>query len=230
MSIDKFGRVLQNEENQRVSYSQVGGLPTTSDGHYNAQNKIIRNLGMPLAGEDAANIDYVNKKTSACLKLKVGGHFDAKNNIIRRVKAPVEKADVVNKEYLESLIPIKLSDGYSLGNVKLKDVAYPVQPGDGVNVQYINNTCVKYENGLINGNNCILANIKHGIEDTDAATIANVKTSIEETKLNIENNLRNLGSALFRYVHRHGRTSTPFVPTAMDSKNIINLDWDKILS
>lgn len=225
MSIDKFGRILRNEESNILSLKkEVKPLTLSFDGHYDAEKKRIKNLATPVFEKDAANVEYVDKKFGSCLKVKVGGFYDAKNYYIRKIRNPVEKDDAVNKQYLESLIPIKLIDGYSLGNLKLQDVAYPTNPGDGVNMQYVTNTCVTYENGIINAKNSIIKHIQDGKEDTDAASISYVKKAIDEYNATVEKYLRSLGSALFHYIHRaSGRASETGI------SNINYLDWNKII-
>lgn len=228
MSIDKFGRILKNEENSGVSlptqHSGVG-LSVTTDGDFSAQQKRIKDILTPVDPKDAVNVEYVTRKTNSCMKLKIGGYFDARKSYIRNVKDPVENDDAVTKQYLQSLIPIKLQDSYSLGNLKLQDVAFPTNPGDGVNLAYITNHCVKYKNGVIDGNNLIIKHIKDGSENSDAATVGYVIKAMEEYAVTVEKQLRNLGSALFHYIHRSaGRASQ----AGVTGSNY--LDWDKIIS
>lgn len=224
MSIDKFGRYLTNEDGDRIPVKQSTGITLSATGEFDAKEKRIKNLANPLFNNDAATVDFVMKKTNSCMRLKVSGYFDARNSFIRKVKDPVDKDDAVNKRYLDSLIPIKLYDGYSVGNLKVKDVAFPTNNGDAVNLQYITNHCVTYGSGVINGNNNIIKHIKDGTADSDAATVAYVKREMEEYKTKIEKTIINLGSALFHHIHGSGRASS----AGLTETNY--LDWNKIIN
>lgn len=224
MSIDKFGRTLQNEENYGKFVQTGQGIPISLDGNYDVQHKRIENLADPVYVKDAVNSDYVLGKVKSCLRLKVGGFYDARHNNIRRVKDPVENDDAVTKQYLESLIPKKLSTGYSLENFRLMDIAYPQSFGDGVNLQYVISNCIEHDKGIIHGKNSVIKHIIDGVEDTDAASIANVKREIQEYNAKVEKTLRKLGTALFHHIHGSGRSST----AGLTESNY--LDWNKILT
>lgn len=217
MSIDKFGRVFNNEE-------KGGVIGITAAGDFNAFFKRIENVAFPYRDKDAANADFVLKKVAPCMKLKVGGFFDSRNSIIRHVKDPVDDDDAVNKKYLQSLIPIKLTDAYSIGNSRLQDVAFPTSLGDAVNLKYITDNCVLYDNGAIQGKNNMIKNIKEGFEDNDATTIAHVRRIIKENEDKINKRIITLGRSLFHHIHGVGRASS----TGLTEDNY--LDWNKILS
>lgn len=223
MNIDKFGRVLNNEENRNDSFKKNTGIFLSPTGNYNALQKRIENLAEPTNDKDAVNAEYVLKQLKSCMRYKRGGYYDAKNNFIKNVKDPVEKEDVVNKRYLESLIPIKLLDGYSLGNIKLKDVAFPTSPGDGVNLHYITKHCIQYNKGVINGDNSVIKNIKDGVDDTDASSVGYVNKTTVEYNNKLQQTIRNLAYELFHHIHGSKRaTSTELTETNY-------LDWNKIL-
>lgn len=217
MSIDKFGRVFNNDE-------KSAGIGRTPAGDFNAFYKRIENVAAPLRDKDAANAEYVLKKIAPCMKLKVAGFFDGRNNIIRHVKDPVNDDDVVNKKYLQSLIPIKLTNAYSIGNLRLQDVAFPTSLGDAVNLKYITDNCVLYVNGAIHGKNNMIKHIKEGFEDNDATTIAHVRRTIKENEDKINKRIITLGRSLFHHIHGVGRASS----TGLTEENY--LDWNKILS
>lgn len=224
MSIDKFGRFINNGETRSNPFTERTSIALSSTGQYNALQKRIENLAYPVHEKDAVNAEYVAKLIKSCMRLKTGGYYDAKNNFVRKVRDPVDKEDAVNKQYLESLIPIKLNDGFSIGNLKLKDVAFPTKPGDGVNLQFITNHCIQYDKGVINGNNSIIKHIKDGVEDTDASSVGYVKTAMIQNNIKIELTVRKLAYELFHHIHGSKRVSSG----GLTEKNY--LDWNKIIT
>lgn len=80
--------------------------------------------------------------------------------------------DGVSKKYLQSLVPIKLVNSYSIGNFLLQVVDFPTSLGDAFNLKYVTVNFVKYRNGIIHGNISTIKYIKEGLHDDDATTIA----------------------------------------------------------
>lgn len=58
-TVDKFGRGKKN--NKTILYSHpANGFKLFADGHYDMQQKILKNLGEPIDKTDATTREYVN--------------------------------------------------------------------------------------------------------------------------------------------------------------------------
>lgn len=182
--------------------------------YYNANKKNIKNVKDPVDNQDAVtkqylhSTDLVSEKLQNCLQFTAKeDYFNAKSKNIRNVKDPIEAEDVVTLKYLNSRIPIRLENAFSLGNEKLQDVAYPTEPGDAVNVQYVINNCLGLKDEQFDGRSKAIKHILAGVEESDAATLSNIHKAIKEYDVLIRKALKSLGAALFPYVQKGSRSS-----------------------
>lgn len=158
------------------------------------------------------------------MKLKVGGLIDGRNNITKNVKDPVDGEYVVSKKYLQSLVPIKLVNSYSIGNFRLQDVDFQTSLGDAVNLKYVTDNFVKYSNGIIHGHISTIKYIKEGLHDDDATTIAYVRKTIKDNADKINEIVLSLGRSLFHHLQVTGIASS----AGLTEENYLYLN--KILS
>lgn len=172
MSVDVFGRYAGDFGASKLSPQRHrrSRLVMTSTGDYDFSNKRICNIKDPEESDDAVNLKSLRRRLSPYMRYH-GSSFDARARCITNVKDPVSETDVVTKKYLNSVTPLKLADGYSLGQLKLQDVAFPSFPGDAINLQYAKNNFIYFSNGVVDGKQCIISHVREGKADSDAVTV-----------------------------------------------------------
>lgn len=65
MSVDKFGRCSSCINKEQYKGKQGVGFQITKHGNYDMQNKILKNLGAPIDGNDAVTKEYVDKNLTS---------------------------------------------------------------------------------------------------------------------------------------------------------------------
>ena len=102
MSVNKFGQYSGGAKALRGPKGE--GFSLTDDGHYDMQNKLLRNVARPEADLDAVNRKYLAIHTP----YPTNSFWDFKDRRLVRVKEPRDLTDGVNKKYMEDCINNKI--------------------------------------------------------------------------------------------------------------------------
>lgn len=147
--MDRFGRHVSTVKVRREtkrSLREVVGIELTKDGHIDMEDKKIRNLGDPVALNDAVPMHFVQDH---CLVLpkEEGNSVSIRGHRLSNVGTPVELTDAVNKQYADYTFPrfkntkedhrvIDAQDSYT---ISVKD---PYRVRDVANKRYVNNAVI----------------------------------------------------------------------------------------
>jgi hypothetical protein len=120
MSVDKFGRhedffhIKQNNTTPRNT------IHFTPDGNYDIRSKLLRNIGVPVADNDAVNMGYIKQNCMLKISKKEsssengnGGYdenFDASSKQIKNLGDGVNETDAVNIRTLTREINRKMRE------------------------------------------------------------------------------------------------------------------------
>lgn len=173
MSVDKFGR--HSYRKSLVSQGPKGeGFKLTPEGDYDIRNKRMRHVDEPMENGDAVNLETLYGCLVNCVQLTPDKKaFDAQFKRIGNAVDPVESSDLVTKRYLESKVPIhnQALNTYSVHQFRIKDVAYPQDSGDAVNINFLNKNCLmKSEPNVFNGDGGTIANLRDPKKGSEVAT------------------------------------------------------------
>lgn len=137
MSVDKFGR----REGKFYSRSARGTpgevISLTEKGHYDMNNKLVRNMGDPKAGKDAVTLHYLQQN---CLIKGLGQDqtIECENKTLRNIGSPILENDAVSLQYLKSVSITNYSDGnYNLKQKLIKNLKLPLEDTDAATKGYV---------------------------------------------------------------------------------------------
>lgn len=173
MSVDKFGR-----HSHRSFVAQKGlkgeGFHLTPLGDYDVLNRRLQRVNDPAEDGDAVNLKTFHLGLSRCVQLTTDSTcFDAQLRRINNAGDPIERSDLVTKGFLEESVPLRDQQrkAYSVHQFTLKDLAYPENGGDAVNLNYISNNCL-LRNGdkVFDANGGTIRNLKDPTKGPEVAT------------------------------------------------------------
>lgn len=128
MSVDKFGRHEDILYRRNVRGSSGEGFGLTTKGHYNMDNKLIRNMGEPKAGKDAVTLHYLQKN---CFLKGQSSIIECERRTLRNISPPTLENDAVSLKYMRTEALMSSSDGNFDGKNKLvRNLKYPVEDTD----------------------------------------------------------------------------------------------------
>lgn len=175
MSIDKFGR----HGVSTVSSPKIGkppiGFHLTTDGDYDLQGKIVRNIGYAKTNTDGVSKKYLE---DMCISKGNNTNYDAKYKLIRNVQAPLLANDVVTKRYLEKEAMVKTFDGhYDASDKKIINLRAPTSDSDAATKGYVKNEIIiKTADGDYDLQMRRLVNVADPVMVTDVATARYVQS------------------------------------------------------
>ena len=177
MGVDKFGRYA-GEEGKAVRGPKGDGFDLTASGDFDVKNKRMCNVADPVDTGDSVNLNTLTKTIEPCLRLNKKRSYDAMNAVISNVGIPTENGDAVTMGYVQAKFPKQLHDSYSVHQFRIQDLAYPITDADATNVKYVKDTCVLFDNTIINGKNLRMTNLKDPIKPSDAVTLRHMVTNV----------------------------------------------------
>lgn len=168
MSVDKFGRYTSSGKSKVVRGPKGDGFLLTTDGDYDIQHKRLKLVNNPTDELDAVNLKTLRENTIT----SNGGAYDAGNKRITNVSDPKAGSDCVNKSYLTNKIPLKHrgNKSYSFNKYSLKDVAFPSEEGDAVNLSFVKNNCLLHDDSNVDVKGAALIHVRDPINGSDCAT------------------------------------------------------------
>lgn len=252
MVLDKFGR-HRDKAQAPVRGPKGDGFVLTSDGDYDIQRKRLKFVKEPVDGEDAVNFNTLNNLKANVL-LVGRTRISAKGKRISNLGKPAISDDAVTKGYVDSMVPLKNSQtsSYSFHQYNIKDLAYPKNDGDGVNLKYVKDNCLVY-NKEIDANGKKITNVEAPVKPSDAVTlkymtanalcknknvfdgqksiISNVAVPVNVddavSKRYLKEVLGDLGFTIYKRLHS-GRTA---LPKEIDWKsNVLTLSWSDLFN
>lgn len=121
------------------------------------------------------------------ISLTSDGDYDMSRKRLKFVKEPIDSTDAANKQYVDSSIPLKSDSrkSYSFHQFSIKDVAYPQDAADCVNLNYVKTNCLSIENGVLDVKDSTISNAKGPKKKNDLATKQYVDFYIPTLKKNI---------------------------------------------
>lgn len=170
MSVDKFGRYASTGKREIIKGMKGDGFLLTDDGDYDIQRKRLKFVNSPVDELDAVNLKSLREN---CMSLKGADTFDAENKRIANVSDPLLLTDCVNMNYLFSYTPIqfKKDKSYSFHQFNIKGVAYPQDDGDAVNLIYVKENCLGFDqNKNVDIKGGTLKNIRDPTKGSECAT------------------------------------------------------------
>lgn len=252
MVLDKFGR--HRDKTQVPGRGPKGdGFVLTSEGDYDIQRKRLKFVKEPLDPEDAVNFSTLNNLKANVL-LVGRARISAKGKRIGNLGKPVIADDAVTKGYVDSVVPLKNSqtNSYSFHQYNIKDLAYPKNDGDGVNLKFVKDNCLVY-NKEIDAKGKKITNLESPVNPNDAVTlnyltanalcknknvfdgqksiISNVAVPVNVddavSKRYLKEVLGDLGFAIYKRLHS-GRSA---LPKEIDWKsNVLTLSWSDLFN
>lgn len=169
MSVDKFGRYKTSGSTKSGKIGPKGvGFNLTPEGDYDIGGKLLRNVATASSAKDAVTLNQLETK---CLMFDdKRKRYDAGWRPIGGLAKPKDDDDAVTKKYLESLIPVKLNDGYDFKDYRLQNIGTPLDEGDGLNWKYAKVYCiVKNNQNKFDAQKSFICNVKTPINSQDAA-------------------------------------------------------------
>lgn len=138
MSIDKFGRHASSTAEKKSPSHKLFFL--TPGGDYDANGKIIHNLGNPKSSSDAITKGYLEENT---ITKGNNTNYDAKQKLIRNVEQPLLADDVVTKRYLERETLTKNKIGHYDAREKcIVNLRKPSFPADAANKEFVDSKTI----------------------------------------------------------------------------------------
>lgn len=183
MSVDKFGRFDQNVKDSptdlqnlaSLDYVKNNFLPLSSaNNHYDAQNRCIRNISLPLISTDAVNMQYLKNYT---LERTTDMHFSVNNKFIRELRDPVLPSDAATMGYVTkcSLKRTQPDGNVDLEGKLLRNIANPILPTDAVNMEYLTSHTPKLYETHWMFDNKKLSNVQDAAYDGEAVNLRTLR-------------------------------------------------------
>lgn len=145
-TVNKFGhyRGFQN----KVGPPGVGFL-LNADGNYDIQNKILSNVKDPVSDNDATTKKFVRKMCPYFIHSKKSYSVSGR---LSDLKNPEHSSDAVNLSYLkeQSINRIEKADFWDAKNIRIKSLGEPVEEGDGVHLNCLNEKIKELRKNVIN--------------------------------------------------------------------------------
>lgn len=180
MSVDKFGH-YEDSYKERVALGPPGkGFKTTLDGHYDLDNKLLKNVLAPIDDSDAANKGFV----LSAIPLQENDHWSFSNKRLSNVADAMYEGEVVTLRMFKEYSLNRMSNPlvFSANGARIVNVQAPTDFNDAANLNSV---------FLVTGK------VRDDIRD-DLVTF--------ETEVN--ERIKRLGKALFKFIHSHrGRTA-----------------------
>lgn len=170
MSVDKFGRYVSTGKSKIVKGPKGDGFIIDADGDYDVQRKRLKFVNSPIDELDAVNLKALRENS---VVLNSAGVYDARNKRVTNVGAPQVESDCVNKAYFNSKTPLQheSKSSYSFHQYNIKDVAYPEEDGDAVNLSFVKNNCLLFDTkNRVNVKGAFLSQVRDPIKGSDCAT------------------------------------------------------------
>lgn len=139
MSVDKFGR----HENSLMRESMRGapgqGFKLTPEGNYDMQNKILRNVSLPILDEDVATKRYVTENTPN----KDSEKWLFSNKRLSNIGNPVSDNDAVNVRSMKQYtMTISGLDAYNANKRKIINMSSGTHPYHAATLKNVHNMCL----------------------------------------------------------------------------------------
>jgi len=141
--------------------------------NFDANTKLIRNVGTPKLPSDAATALYVQNQA---LTKHSNGYYDANNSNIRNLSTPTESNDTVTLKYLEQTMILKTPEGdYDINNKRIRNVAEPASANDVITKSYIDKVIPVKSDDHCKFKDKRLSNITDPLYDGEAVNLRTLK-------------------------------------------------------
>lgn len=137
MSVDKFGRHGGVLQHRKLKGPPGEGFNLTAEGHYDMENKMVRNMGEPKTDKDAVTLCYLEKH---CIMKVDNNCIECENKTLRNIGKPELENDAVSLQYLKNKTLVRNSEGhYDVKGKLIRNLAPPIEDNDVATRGYITN-------------------------------------------------------------------------------------------
>ena len=139
-------------------------------------SKLI-NVGAPIDLTDAVNkqyVDYTCLRFTTVPNKKNGTVIDARDHRIQSLRDPIRARDAATKVYVDAkIIPKDTNSNLMVGNVRITQLASPVNNKDAVNLEFLNqHTITTVNDSYLNAQGKTILNVGDGgTRPTDAVNV-----------------------------------------------------------
>ena len=146
----------------------LAGDPSTAAQGIDAKGRKLVNVGAPVDLADAVNKQYVDY---SCLRFtqlvpnkKNGAVVDARDHRIQSLREPIRARDAATKIYVDSkIIPKDTNSNLMVGNVRITQLAPPMNNKDAVNLEFLNrHTITAVNDAYFNAQGKTILNVGDG--------------------------------------------------------------------
>lgn len=184
MAVDKFGHFEDYVKEQVLTGPPGKGFKTTLDGHFDLDNKLLKNVLDPRDDGDAANRRFVLSLTPP----QESDHWSFSNKRLSNVADALYEGEAVTLRMLKDLSLNRITD-LSVFNAEGARIVNLKPPTDFNDAATLNSVL------LVTGN----------IQDQ-------IKEDIKVFETEVNERIKRLGKALFKYIHaQRNRTANPAV-------------------